>query len=143
MWQKYERLSLIPIWSPIPYWEKRLKWILDISGRLRCLEHPKKAWVFIIFLSYSRYMYVDIILDHNVGTSIRYHTNTFRYFSDVPKTVKIDNLSGHCRDRFLQIDCAEDLCCIYRSLRFPSYPLPGLHSYRYGKSRVQCKVYLG
>lgn len=55
---------------------------------------PRKAWVFIMSLSYSRYMYAAITLDQSVQTFIRCHTEAFRYFGGVPQTVKIDNLKA-------------------------------------------------
>ena len=63
-------------------------------GTLKVNGTPKKAWVFIMSLSYSRYMYAEITLDQSVRTFIRCHTNAFRYFSGVPETVKIDNLKA-------------------------------------------------
>lgn len=61
---------------------------LNVSGTFR------KAWVFIMSLSYSRYMYAEITLDQSVETFIRSHVNAFRYFGGVPETVKIDNLKA-------------------------------------------------
>ena len=47
-----------------------------------------------IILSYSRYMYAEIVLDQSVATFINCHVNGFRYFGGVPETVKIDNLKA-------------------------------------------------
>lgn len=55
---------------------------------------PKKAWVFVMSLSYSRYMYVQIVFNQSVKTFIHCHTQAFRYFNGVPETVKIDNLKA-------------------------------------------------
>lgn len=63
-------------------------------GTLKVSGVPRKAWIFVMSLSYSRYMYVEITLDQSVSTFIRCHTNAFRYFSGVPETVKIDNLKA-------------------------------------------------
>lgn len=54
----------------------------------------KKAWVFVMELSYSRYMYVRIVFDQSVATFIDCHRKAFKYFAGVPKTVKIDNLKA-------------------------------------------------
>jgi len=54
----------------------------------------KKAWIFIMELSYSRYMYVRIVFDQSVSTFIDCHRKAFRYFGGVPKCVKIDNLKA-------------------------------------------------
>lgn len=63
-------------------------------GTLKVNETPRKAWVFVMSLSYSRYMYVAITLDQSVQTFIRCHTEAFRYFGGVPQTIKIDNLKA-------------------------------------------------
>lgn len=63
-------------------------------GTVNVGKHPKKAWVFAMSLSYSRYMYVEITLDQSVKTFIRCHVNGFNYFGGVPQTVKIDNLKA-------------------------------------------------
>ena len=63
-------------------------------GTLKVSGTPRKAWVFVMSLSYSRYMYVEITLDQSVATFIRCHANAFRYFGGVPETVKIDNLKA-------------------------------------------------
>lgn len=54
----------------------------------------RKAWVFCMILSYSRYMFCQIVFNQEVKTFIRCHEHAFRYFSGVPKTVKIDNLKA-------------------------------------------------
>lgn len=54
----------------------------------------KKAWVFVMELSYSRYMYVEIVFDQSVSTFIDCHKKAFRYFGGVPQNVKVDNLKA-------------------------------------------------
>jgi len=61
---------------------------INIDGKAR------KAWVFIMILSYSRYMYAKIVLDQSVKTFIRCHIDAFQYFKGVPKIIKIDNLKA-------------------------------------------------
>ncbi len=61
---------------------------LSVSGKHR------KAWVFVMSLSYSRYMYAEITFDQSVKTFISCHVNAFKYFNGVPETVKIDNLKA-------------------------------------------------
>jgi transposase len=61
---------------------------LSIGGK------RKKAWVFVMTLSYSRYMYVKIVFDQTVKTFIKCHVESFKYFGGVPETVKIDNLKA-------------------------------------------------
>ena len=54
----------------------------------------KKAWVFVMELSYSRYMYVQIVFDQSISTFIDCHKKAFRYFGGVPQNIKIDNLKA-------------------------------------------------
>ena len=61
---------------------------LIVGGRAR------KAWIFIMVLSYSRYMYAKIVLDQSVKTFISCHISAFQYFKGVPKIIKIDNLKA-------------------------------------------------
>ena len=63
-------------------------------GTLKVNDAPRKAWIFVMSLSYSRYMYVSITLDQSVQTFIRCHVEAFRFFGGVPQTVKIDNLKA-------------------------------------------------
>jgi len=63
-------------------------------GTLNVHGKRKKAWVFVMELSYSRYMYIEVVLDQCVKTFIECHKNAFKYFGGVPETVKIDNLKA-------------------------------------------------
>jgi|GEM_PF-1618809 len=63
-------------------------------GTLKLNGKRKKAWVFVMQLSYSRYMYAQIVFDQSVATFLMCHKNAFRYFGGVPQTVKIDNLKA-------------------------------------------------
>jgi len=54
----------------------------------------KKVWVFIMELSYSRYMYAQIVFDQKVITFLDCHKKAFRYFGGVPKEIKLDNLKS-------------------------------------------------
>jgi transposase len=62
--------------------------IIPVGGK------PRKAWVFAMSLSYSRYMYAEITPDQSVRTFIMCHIHAFRFFGGVPQTVKIDNLKA-------------------------------------------------
>jgi transposase len=63
-------------------------------GTLKVKGKARKAWVFIMSLSYSRQMHVSITLDQTVQTFIQCHTAAFNFFGGVPETVKIDNLKA-------------------------------------------------
>lgn len=71
-------------------------------GTLKVSGMSRKAWVFVVSLSYSRYMYAEVNLDQSVGIFIRCHANAFSYFGSVPETVKDRQPeSRHCRSEFL------------------------------------------
>ncbi len=63
-------------------------------GTIKFNGKPKKAWVFIMSLSYSRYMYASIVFDQSVKSFIQAHIDAFHFFGGVPETVKIDNLKA-------------------------------------------------
>lgn len=63
-------------------------------GTIKVNGKPRKAWVFIMALSYSRYMYVSIVFDQSVKSFIQSHVDAFQFFGGVPETVKIDNLKA-------------------------------------------------
>lgn len=63
-------------------------------GTIKVNSRHRKAWIFVMVLSYSRYMYVQIVFDQSVKTFIECHKNGFKYFGGVPETVKIDNLKA-------------------------------------------------
>jgi transposase len=56
------------------------------TGKLR------KAWAFIMSLSYSRHRFVRFIFRQDVGNWIDSHRRAFEFFGGVPETVVIDNL---------------------------------------------------
>ena len=63
-------------------------------GTLKIGGKPKKAWIFVMVLSYSRYMFVKIVFAQSIKAFISCHLDAFRYFGGVPQTVKIDNLKA-------------------------------------------------
>ena len=56
---------------------------LSIGGK------RKKAWVFVMTLSYSRYMYVKIVFDQTVKTFIKCHVESFRFLAVFPRRSKL------------------------------------------------------
>jgi len=63
-------------------------------GTLKVGGKARKAWIFIMVLSYSRYMYAKIVLDQSVKTFIDCHGAAFKFFKGVPKIIKVDNLKA-------------------------------------------------
>jgi transposase len=58
------------------------------TGRLR------KAWAFVMTLSWSRHQYVEFVWDQTVATWLLLHRHAFEFFGGVPSRVKLDNLKA-------------------------------------------------
>lgn len=58
------------------------------TGQLR------RAWAFVLVLSWSRHQYVEFVFDQTVATWLRLHRNAFDYLGGVPDRVVIDNLKS-------------------------------------------------
>ncbi len=54
----------------------------------------RKAWAFVMTLSYSRHEYVEFVFDQTVATWCRCHRAAFEWFHGVPRRVVIDNLKA-------------------------------------------------
>jgi transposase len=64
-------------------------WMIDPeTGALR------RAWVFVLVLSWSRHQYVEFVFDQTVATWLRLHRNAFEYLGGVPERAVIDNLKA-------------------------------------------------
>jgi hypothetical protein len=55
---------------------------------------PRKAWAFVMTLSYSRHQYVEFVCDQSVTTWLKLHRNAFAYFGGVPRRIVLDNLKA-------------------------------------------------
>ncbi len=62
--------------------------MLDADGQLR------RAWAFVMTLSYSRHQYVEFVFDQTVETWLGLHQHAFEYFGGVPRKVVLDNLKA-------------------------------------------------
>ena len=54
----------------------------------------RKAWCFVMVLSYSRHMFVKFVFDQKIDTWLRLHRDAFEYFGGVVKKVVLDNLKA-------------------------------------------------
>jgi transposase len=54
----------------------------------------RKAWAFVMTLSFSRHSYVEFVFDQEVGTWLRCHRHAFEWFGGVPRRVVVDNLKA-------------------------------------------------
>jgi len=64
-------------------------WMIDPeTGALR------RAWAFVLVLSWSRHQHVEFVFDQTVATWLRLHRNAFEFLGGVPERVVIDNLKA-------------------------------------------------
>jgi transposase len=56
--------------------------------------HRRKAWAFVMTLSWSRHMYVEFVFDQTVETWLRLHQHAFAFFGAVPRRIVLDNLKA-------------------------------------------------
>jgi transposase len=54
----------------------------------------RRAWAFVMTLSWSRHQYVECVFDQKVETFVRCHERAFAWFGGVPERVVIDNLKA-------------------------------------------------
>jgi transposase len=54
----------------------------------------RKAWAFVMTLSFSRHSYVEFVFDQEVATWLRCHRRAFEWFGGVPRRVVVDNLKA-------------------------------------------------
>lgn len=57
-------------------------------------ETLRKAWAFVMTLSFSRHSYVEFVFDQEVGTWLRCHRHAFEWFDGVARRIVIDNLKA-------------------------------------------------
>ena len=57
-------------------------------------DEPRKAWVFVMSLGWSRHLYAEIVFDQSVSTWLVCHQHAFEFFGGVPKRVVLDNLKA-------------------------------------------------
>lgn len=58
------------------------------------IKRLRKAWCFVMTLSYSRHMYVEFVFNQDMRNWINCHIHAFEYFGGVPKEIIIDNLKA-------------------------------------------------
>jgi transposase len=55
-------------------------------------DELRRAWAFVMTLSWSRHQYTEFVFDQKIDTWLRLHRNAFTWFGGVPERVVIDNL---------------------------------------------------
>jgi transposase len=59
-----------------------------VTGALR------RAWAFVMTLSYSRHQYVTFVFDQKIATWLACHREAFAHFGGVPRKIVVDNLKA-------------------------------------------------
>ena len=54
----------------------------------------RRAWVFVMTLSFSRHQYAELVFDQKVSTWVELHVRAFEWFGGVAKRVVLDNLKA-------------------------------------------------
>ena len=52
----------------------------------------RRAWVFVMTLSFSRHQYAELVFDQTIETWVRLHRAAFEFFGAVPRRIVLDNL---------------------------------------------------
>jgi transposase len=63
-------------------------YMVDSEGRRR------KAWCFVMTLSWSRHLYVEFVFNQRVETWLGVHRRAFEFFGGVPRKMVTDNLKA-------------------------------------------------
>ena len=85
-------------------------------GRLMCPEThvPRRAWVFVMVLGYSRHMFARVVFDQKSATWLHLHREAFEYFGGAPQTLVPDNLKSAVVRAAFSVD---DEIALHRSYR--------------------------
>lgn len=54
----------------------------------------RRAWAFVMTLSWSRHQYVEFVFDQKIPTWLRLHRNALQFFGGVPQRLVVDNLKA-------------------------------------------------
>jgi len=79
-------------------------------------ERPRKAWVFVMVLAYSRHIFARVVFDQRAVTWLQLHVEAFQRIGGVPKTLVPDNLKAAVIRAAFGIDTDSELNRSYREL---------------------------
>lgn len=57
-------------------------------------QKSRRAWAFVMTLSWSRHQYVEFVFDQTLPTWLLLHRHAFEWFGGVPERIVIDNLKA-------------------------------------------------
>ena len=55
---------------------------------------PRRAWIFVMTLGYSRHQYAELVFDQKISTWLACHRHAFEWFGGTPRRIVIDNLKA-------------------------------------------------
>jgi transposase len=61
-------------------------------------SRPRRAWIFIMTLSFSRHQYAELVFDQKISTWLACHRHAFEWFGGVPQRIVLDNLKAAVLD---------------------------------------------
>lgn len=117
-------------------------------GRLLCPKDKvlKKAWVFVLVLAHSRYLWADIVFEQSLPTWLRLHVEAFEHLGGVVQTVVPDNLKAAVVRAAFTPDVPSALNRSYRELArhhgFKVDPTPPYAPQKKGKVEAGVKYVL-
>jgi len=77
---------------------------------------PRKAWVFVLVLGYSRHMFARVVFDQATATWLQLHVEAFTSLGGVPETLVPDNLKSAVVRAAFGVDGDSGLNRSYREL---------------------------
>ena len=107
----------------------------------------RKAWVFVMALSYSRALYARIVFQQDLATWLSLHRSAFQWFGGVPREVVPDNLKAAVIQAAFKADEMGALNRSYRDLArsygFVIDPTPAYSPEKKGKVESAVKYVKG
>lgn len=107
----------------------------------------RKAWCFVMVLSYSRHMVVRVVFDQRIETWLQLHVEAFAELGGVVETVVPDNLKAAVVRAAFAVDDQSELNRSYRELArhygFKIDPTPPYDAQKKGKVEAGVKYVKG
>lgn len=107
----------------------------------------RKAWCFVMVLSWSRHMVVRVVFDQKIETWLQLHVEAFAELGGVPETVVPDNLKAAVVRAAFAVDDQSELNRSYRELArhygFKVDPTPPYDAPKKGKVEAGVKYVKG
>ncbi|MBV9577607.1 MAG: IS21 family transposase [Chloroflexi bacterium] len=57
-------------------------------------QQPRRAWIFVMTLGYSRHQYAELVFDQKISTWLSCHRHAFEWFGGIPHRIVLDNLKA-------------------------------------------------